>query len=78
MLYDLYYLDIYVHIAYNSNFVASEAMVASKWPQWPQNSNLTSDLKLATSITLVSMCMLPLMAVYMASEAMMAPKQPQR
>ena len=58
--------------------VASEAMAASKQPQWPQNSNLTSDLKSATSITLVSMCMLPLMAILVASEAMAASKQPWR
>ena len=58
--------------------VASEFMVASKWPQWPQNSNLTSDLKSATSITLVSLCMLPLTAILVASEAMVASKQPRR
>ena len=39
---------------------------------------MTLDLKSVTLITLVSMCMLPLMAIYMASEAMMAPKQPRR
>ena len=58
--------------------VASEAMAASKWPQWPQGSNLTSDLKSATSITLASMCVLHLTAILVASEAMAASKWPQR
>ena len=34
-------------------------LAATKWPWWPQGSNLTSDLKLATSITpgfIRSMC----------------------
>ena len=53
-------------------------LVASKWPQWPQNLNLTSNLKLATSITLVSLCMLPPTAILVASEAMVASKQPRR
>ena len=50
-----------------------DAMVASIWPQ---SSNLTSDLKSATSITLVSMCMVPLTANL--SEAMAASKRTQR
>ena len=58
--------------------VTSEATVASKRPQWPQNSNLTPELKSANSITLVSMCMLPLTAILVASEAMAASKQPRR
>ena len=55
--------------------VASEAIAASNWPQ---RSNLTSDLKSATSITLVSMCMLTLMAILVASEAIAASKRPRR
>ena len=66
-----------VHVASNSQ-VASEAMTASKQPQWPRNSNLTSDLKSASSITLVSLYMLPLTAILMTSEAMAASKQPLR
>ena len=52
--------------------VASEAMVASKQPQWPQRSNVTSDLMQATSITLASKCILPVTAILVASEAIAA------
>ena len=58
--------------------VASEAMAASKQPQWPQRSNLNSDLKSASSITLVSMCILPLTAILMAFEAIATSKRPRR
>ena len=47
-----------------------------KVPPWPQKSNLTSVLKSATSITLVSMCILPLTAISVASEAIVASKWP--
>ena len=70
--YDFYYLGIYVRMA------RITILVASKQPQWPQNSNLTSDLKSATSITLVLMSMLPLKAILVASEAIAASKQPLR
>ena len=53
-------------------------MTASKWPQWPLGSNLNSDLKSTTLITLISMCILHLMAILVASEAMAASKWPQR
>ena len=46
----------------------------SKQPQWPQKSNLTKDLKSATSITPVYMCMLPVTAIFVASEAMATSK----
>ena len=49
-------------------WVTFEALVASKWPQWPQRLNLTSDLKYATTIIPVSMWMLPLTAILVASE----------
>ena len=52
-----------------------------KGPPWPQNSNLTSVLKSGTSITLVSMCILSLTAISVASETRVAskwPPQPQR
>ena len=39
---------------------------------------MTSDLTSTTLITLVSMCMLPPTAILVASEAMMASKQPPR
>ena len=39
--------------------------------------HLTSDLKSATLITLVSMCILPRIAILVASEAMVASKWPQ-
>ena len=55
--------------------VASTALVASKQPQ---RSNLTSYLKPATLISLVSMCILPLTAILVASEAMAASKRPRR
>ena len=54
--------------------VASEAMAAFKWPQRPQDSNVTSDLKSATSITLASMCILHLTAILVPSEAMATSK----
>ena len=54
------------------------ASAASKWPQWPQRSHLTSDLKSLTWTTLISICMLPLTAILLASEDMAASKQPQR
>ena len=51
MLFDFHYLGVYmyVHNAYNSHF-GGQAMIASKRPQ---NSNFTSELKSANSITLV-------------------------
>ena len=39
-----------------------------------QRSNWTSDLKPVTLITLVSMCILPLTVIFIASEAMTAEK----
>ena len=48
--------------------------------QWPHRlaiyraMKMAADLKQASSITLVSMCMLPLVAVLVASEAMAASK----
>jgi len=39
---------------------------------------MTSDLTSATLITLVSLCMLPLTAILVASEAMAASKRPPR
>ena len=39
---------------------------------------MTPDLKSGTLITLVSMCMLPLTAILVASEAMAASKRPPR
>ena len=71
----LNYSGVDVHVASNSQ-MASEAMTASKQLHWPHNSNLTSDLKSASSNTLVSLCMLPLTAILMTSEAMAASKQP--
>ena len=48
----------YAHVASNSYSSGSlKAIVASKWPQ---RTNLTSDLRSEISITLASMCMLPL------------------
>ena len=43
-----------------------------------KSQNLTSDLKSETSITLVFMCMLPLIAILVASEVMAASKRPRR
>ena len=57
--------------------MVSEAARASKQPLWPQRSNLTSELKSATSITMVSMCMLLLTTILVVSEAMVASKRPQ-
>ena len=56
--------------------MASEAMATSN----DLRGHLTSDLKSATLITLVSMCILPPTAseAMMASEAMAASKQPWR
>ena len=51
--------------------------MASKKPQWPQRPNLIEYLKSLTSITLASMCMLPLTAIWVTSEAMAASKWPQ-
>ena len=50
----------------------SMAMVTSKRPQWLWKSNLTSDLIKATLITLASMCILSLIAIMVASEAIVA------
>ena len=55
--------------------VASYALTGSKQPQ---KSDLTSDLKPAALITLVSMFKLPLTAILVASEAMVASRWPQR
>ena len=50
---------------------------ATKQPQWPKRSNLTSDLILETFITHLSKCMLPTIAILLASVTMAASKQPQ-
>ena len=55
--------------------MASEVNVTSKQPQ---RSLLTSKLDLLVSVTLISMCMLPLIAIMAASEAIMTSKQPRR
>ena len=47
------------------------AIVASKRPQM---SDLTSKLNSVTSITLISMCILPLKAIFMTSKAIAASK----
>ena len=45
---------------------------------WPQRSNWTSDLNSVTSITLISMCILPVTANVMPSEVILASKWPRR
>ena len=57
---------------------AMRVMATSKQPQWPQRSNVTSDLMQATSITLASMCILPGTAIMVTSEIIVASKWPLR
>ena len=73
-MYNFHYCGICCCLPKTVILVASEAMVTSKQPQWPPNSNLTSDLMQATSITLASMCLLPRIAIMVASEAIAASK----
>ena len=73
-MYNFHYCSICCCLPKTVILVASEAMVTSKQPQWPPNSNLTSDLMQATSITLASMCILPRIAIMVASEAIAASK----
>ena len=74
VMYNFHYCSICCCLPKTVILVASEAMVTSKQPQWPPNSNLTSDLMQATSITLASMCILPRIAIMVASEAIAASK----
>ena len=52
--------------------------LSSKWPLWPQTLNLTSDLKSATLITWVSMCILLVTVILVTSDTMETSKWPQR
>ena len=46
--------------------------------KWPKRANLTSDLKSVTSITLASMCILNLTAIFTAFEVNVTSKWPRR
>ena len=77
-MYNFYYCGICCCLPETVILVASEAMVTSKQPQLPPNSNLTSDLMQATFITLASICILPRRAIMVASDAIAASKRPLR
>ena len=52
---------------FNLILLASEAITTSKQPQWPNQATGSNSL---ISITLISMCILPLTSNFETSEAM--------